>query len=668
MKKKQTIFISAVIISLIIVSLFIFNKLKLNNSDEKRLKLAQYYLEKQDYDSAQRVIENILFKNPDNQKAKELLDLVIKEKLQKATKNSNTELDQSKPVVEKQIVIVQKEIEKPKELPEVQQVKQNETTKDNKIDEKLKSYNDLIKKGENEYKNGNYLKAIEYFNEAIKIKNDDYLAYQYIAFSYFSIDDGSTESYSKIQKNAEKSIELNKDAIDSYILLGQLYYKSKLYDKAKETFQKALSINPKKVSAIEGLLLSLIALEDYENAKKNAENLLERDPNNLLANQFLGKYYFNKENWDKSIEYLSKAIDKDKSNKEINIMLAKSYYMKKMYNQVISVIQNSIKNQPIYVEEGMWGALAYDKLGDKTSAEKFFNLAISSTNLYDNSYLYKTYFNYGLFLKNQMEYVKAINMFIKVIELEPKYLPAYVELGFSYFSIKDYDNSITYYEKAISLGEKSFSTFYNLGFAYYKAKTKKDLNKSLTYFNSALNENKNISDVEKRSDNFANIYTIIGNMIVNEDKTKAFQYYNLAVKYSSIYLETYEGILDCILIDKEKKLVDKDGLLKIIETGNSRIKISVETKSNVGDNIKRFYMKAALALLNYENYEMAYNYSMKAISIDKKYGEAYDIAINALIKLGRNEEAIKLIDIYLGFADEQKKNELLKILEQLTKK
>lgn len=668
MKRKQTIFISAGIIALIIISLFIFNKLKLNNSDEKRFKLAQYYLEKQDYDSAQRVIENILLKNPDNQKAKELLDLIIKEKLQKVTKNSSTELDQSKPVVEKQIVIVQKEIEKPKELPKTQQDKQNETTKDNKIDEKLKSYNDLIKKGENEYKNGNYLKAIEYFNEAIKIKNDDYLAYQYLAFSYFSIDDGSTESYSKIQKNAEKSIELNKDAIDSYILLGQLYYKSKLYDKAKETFQKALSINPKKVEAIEGLLLSLIALEDYENAKKNAENLLERDPNNLLAYQFLGKYYYNKENWDKSIEYLSKAIEKDKSNKEINVMLAKAYYMKKMYNQVVSVIQNSMKNQPIYVEEGMWGALAYDKLGDKSSAERFFNLAISSTNLFDKSYLYKAYFNYGLFLKNQTEYVKAINMFIKVIELEPKYLPAYVELGFSYFSIKDYDNSITYYEKAISLGEKSFSTFYNLGFAYYKAKTKKDLNKSLTYFNSALNENKNISDVEKRSDNFANIYTIIGNMIVNEDKTKAFQYYNLAVKYSSIYLETYEGILDCILIDKDKKLVDKDSLLKIIETGNSRIKISVETKTNVGDNIKRFYMKAALSLLNYENYEMAYNYSMKAISIDKKYSEAYDIAINALIKLGRNDEAIKLIDIYLGFADEQKKNELLKILEQLTKK
>lgn len=665
-KKKIFTFIGLSLAAIIIIIAIVLLAGKNSKSDENRLKLAQYYLSKQDYEAAQRVLEGILLKNPENLKAKELLDLTIKEKLEKEnsnnTKNSNN-ID-SKPVVEKQIVIVQKEVEKPKELPKIE----SDTKQNNTADEKSKNYYDLIKKGETEYKNGNYLKALEYFNEALKQKNDDYLVYQNLAYTYYALDDGSSENYSKIQKNAEKALELNKEALDSYILLGQLYYKAKLYDKAKETFQKALAINPKKKEAIEGLLLSLIGLEDYENAKKTAESLLEKDPNNLIANQFLGKYYFTKENWDKATEYLSKAYEKDKSNKELNIMLAKSYYMKKMYNQVISVISNSIKIQPVYVEEGMWAALAYDKLGDKASADKFYNLAISTNNAFDNSYLYKTYFNYGLFSKNQGDFVKAINMFMKVTELEPKYLPAYIELGFAYFSLKDYDNSITYYEKAISMGDKSFGTYYNLGFAYYKAKSKKDLNKSLTYFNSALNENKNTTDVEKRSDNFANIYTIIGNMIINEDKAKAFQYYNLAVKYSSMYLETYEGILDCILADNEKKLVNQENLLKIIETGNSRIKISVETKAAVGDSIKRFFMKSALACFNYELFEQSYNYAMKAIEKDKKYGEAYDIAINALIKLGRNEEAIKLIDIYLGFADEKKKTELLKILEQLTKK
>jgi len=78
-------------------------------------------------------------------------------------------------------------------------------------------------------------------------------------------------------------------------------------------------------------------------------------------------------------------------------------------------------------------------------------------------------------------------------------------------------------------------------------------------------------------------------------------------------------------------------------------------------------MKSALACFIYELYNQAYTYSMKAINIDKKYGEAYDIAIQALIKLDRKDEALKLIDIYLGFADEKKKTELLKLLEQLTK-
>jgi tetratricopeptide (TPR) repeat protein len=666
--KDKKIFIFAGIGLAVIIALSIFFILRnVNNKDENRLKLAQIYLSKQDYESAQRILEGILLKNPENKEAQNLLDLVIKEKLQNENKSNSDNIDnnkaESKQIIEKQIVIVQKENPKPKELPN----KEEQNKENSNTDSKTQNYNELLKKGENEYKNGNYLKAIEYFNEEMKIKNDDYKVYQDLAYSYFAIDDGSSEIYSKIQKNAEKATELNKDAIDSYILLGQIYYKSKLFDKAKESFLKALSINPKKIEALEGLLVSLVALEDLENARKTAESLLERDPNNFLANQYLGKYYFSKEDWDKSIDYLSKAYSKDSTNKELNIMLAKSYYMKKMYNQVISVINNSIKTQPIYVEEGMWAALAYDKIGDKPSADKFFNLAISSKNAFDNSYLYKTYFNYGLFLKNQGEYQKAINMFQKVTELEPKYLPAYTELGFSYFSLKDYDNSIIYYEQALSMGEKSYSTYYNLGFAYYKARTKKDLNKSLTYFNSALNENKNITNVEKRSDNFANIYTIIGNMIINEDKSKAFQYYNLAVKYSSIYLETYEGILDCIIADSEKKIVNQENLIKIIETGDTRIKISVETKLEVKDSKKRFYMKSGLACFNYELYEQAYNYSMKAINLDKKYGDAYDVAIYSLIKLGKKDEALKLIDIYLGFADEKKKTELLKLVEQLTK-
>lgn len=676
MNRKILFLYVSIGVFILAITLFLVFKFKNTNSDANRLKLAQYYISKQDYESAQRVLEGILLKNPEDINAKQLLDLVIQEKVKssmnKDSENTNLKDSLSKAPTEKQIIIIQKEVEKPKELP----VKEEKNEVKENVDSKIQTYKDLIKKGENEYKNGNYLKAIEYFNEALKIKNDDYQAYQNLAFSYFAIDDGSTENYSKIQKNAEKSIELNKYAIDSYILLGQLYYKTKLYDKAKENFQKALAINPKNKDAIEGLLLSLIALEDYENAKKTAENLLERDPNNLLANQYLGKYYHNKENWDKSIEYLSKAYEKDKSNKDINIMLAKSYYMKKQYNQVINVLLNSIKNQPIYIEESMFLALAFDKSGDATNTDKYFNIAINCKDTFDNSYLYKAYFNYGLFLKNKNDFSKAINMFLKVTELEPKFLPSYIELGFAYFSLKDYDNSITYYEKAISMGNKSFSTFYNLGFAYYKAKNKKDLNKSLTYFYSALNENNNISDVEKRSDNFANIYTIIGNiMIINNDNSKAFQYYNLAVKYSSVYLETYEGILDCIIADSEKKLVDQVKqesfivyLKNIIDTGNLRIKISVETKSSVGDAIKRFFMKSALALFNYELYEQSYNYAMKAIEKDKKYSEAYDIAINALIKLGKNDEAVKLIDAYLGFADEKKKNELLKILEQLTKK
>jgi len=673
--KKNLKITLLVVLAVVIISALILILKPFGSKENNKFKLIEYYISKQEYESAQKLLESILLTDPENAKAKELLDFVINEKKNRENIATDENSNKNEPVIQ-QIVIVPKEAEQAKQLPTAKETDKNDKQK---IDEKQKQYEELLKKGEAEYKNGNYLADIEYFNEALKIKNDDYRVYQDLAYSYYASDDGSLENYQKIQKNAEKGLQLNPDAYELDILLGQIYYKSKLYEKAKDSFQKALSKNPKSIEASVGLMLSYAALSDIENAKKVAENILSRDSQNLEANQFLGSYYYKKENWDKAAEHLSKAYLKDSSNKETICMLAKAYYMQKRYQEVVDLVSKSTNTEPVYVEEAMWGGMAYEKLGNLQQAIKFFEKSVNCSNSFDESYIYKSYFNYGLFLKKQNDFYKAITMFSKVAEMDKNLFAKYpdleklnkssfTEIGYCYFSLKDYESAITYYEKAVNSGEKSYSTFFNLGFAYYKAKTKQDLNKSVTYFGYALNENKNTSDVETRNDNYAKTYTLIANIFVANDKPKAYTYYNQAVKFSSSYLETYVGILECIIADKDKKLVDSANLLKIIETGSSRIKYTVETKSSVGNAIKLFYLKAGIACYSYELYEPAYNNCAKAIEIDKKYGDAYDYAIQALIQLKRYKEAVALIDIYLGFASEQKKTELLKILEEISSK
>jgi Tfp pilus assembly protein PilF len=78
-----------------------------------------------------------------------------------------------------------------------------------------------------------------------------------------------------------------------------------------------------------------------------------------------------------------------------------------------------------------------------------------------------THFNLGVQLYSQREFLKAIQAYRKVIELDPTYIEAYNNLGIIYQEIGDLDRAFEAFQKAIEINPQYEKGHNNLGILLY---------------------------------------------------------------------------------------------------------------------------------------------------------------------------------------------------------
>ena len=72
----------------------------------------------------------------------------------------------------------------------------------------------------------------------------------------------------------------------------------------------------------------------------------------------------------------------------------------------------------------------------------------------------------ALYLENRIE--EAITNYLKAVELNPRKVEAYYNLGNSHCNLNEYEEAIEYYVKAISYDPLHDPALYNLGYAYHR--------------------------------------------------------------------------------------------------------------------------------------------------------------------------------------------------------
>jgi len=67
------------------------------------------------------------------------------------------------------------------------------------------------------------------------------------------------------------------------------------------------------------------------------------------------------------------------------------------------------------------------------------------------------------------KYHEAIQSYMNVIKINPKYAEAYYNIGYAFFEIGELDDSIQFYQKAIELRPNDADVYYNMGIVYEKS-------------------------------------------------------------------------------------------------------------------------------------------------------------------------------------------------------
>ncbi|TFG13900.1 MAG: tetratricopeptide repeat protein [Promethearchaeota archaeon] len=94
-------------------------------------------------------------------------------------------------------------------------------------------------------------------------------------------------------------------------------------------------------------------------------------------------------------------------------------------------------------------------------------------------------FSYGGYLNDEyiLEYEKAIEIFKKIITLEPENYKAHYNLGIAYFNLGRIENALASYNEAIKIKPDYKHCYYNIGLVF---ESKNDLKQAISYYNKAL--------------------------------------------------------------------------------------------------------------------------------------------------------------------------------------
>jgi tetratricopeptide (TPR) repeat protein len=136
------------------------------------------------------------------------------------------------------------------------------------------------------YHNGQYEKAKELFNKAIKLDSTFTEAYNNLGLTYTE-----TDEETKATEAFKKAIELNPDLSTTYNNLGYAFYRLESYSEAIEMYNEAINKSKDNSSAYTNLGNAYYKLDKIEEALEAWEKAIEIDPANEKAQRNLKRFH-----------------------------------------------------------------------------------------------------------------------------------------------------------------------------------------------------------------------------------------------------------------------------------------------------------------------------------------------------------------------------------------
>ncbi|MDD5362869.1 MAG: tetratricopeptide repeat protein [Ignavibacteria bacterium] len=461
---------------------------------------------------------------------------------------------------------------------------------------------DDLQKGKDAINKGDYVSAVNFLSNAVKVKQNYETYYHYGLALYM------TGSLDKAEQSLKSALKDDDEGIDAMLTLGAIYSDQKKYDDANLLFKKALKIEPDNINAMIAQANNFSLQGKIDDAIKSltlATTISKENPKVYIG---LGDAYRIRGSYQAAVKYYKDAIALKKLPNAFT-GLGDTYYRQKKYNEAIVEYNNAITTDPNYADAYLGkGKILYFGGQYFEAAEAFTKYSqLRPGSQEGNSYYAKTLYAQGVdyFDKNQIDqgnekFSEALKMLSDVLKNDPKSITGNLYTAYIYTEKADNDTT----------NKTDF------------------LNKAVEYFGKVSIKDYELEDLQK----LAKVNTSLKNY------DEADKYYTMAVSKDSLdYITYYEWGKSQYKAEKFDLAIDK-----------------FQRAIDLGMKGKLPFLFKGFCYYSMKKYTEAAPMFQMAIDADSSYQLAREFLARSYRFASKNEEAIKAYEEVLKMDPENK--------------
>ena len=415
---------------------------------ETKIQLASFYLLAKKRIEAEKRINEVLAKNPDNIKALYLHAGVLSSK--------KDEIEKIQKVYDRILELDPKQVKAMLVLARIYQARGNSDKAEIILKKAIETNPDNINSHKTLfgfYLSQKKLDSAEIILENLALQRPDNFEPQVMLGNFH----GARQENEKAEAAFLKAVDLAPEEVIPHMLIARFYNSIEKPQKAEIFIKKALKIDPDHAGLKIAYADFYFIHKDVKNAEKLVDEVLAKRPNYIPGKLLKGKLLAQKKKLDEALVIFQTLVKDEPDSPMYNFLLGSVFLEQKKPKQALPFFTKTLEKNPRHFMARLMVADLYYRKGDYFLAETEIKKALD---------VQPKNYNALLLLGNihgaQKEYDKAQALFTDLIQLDKKNPSAYFRLGSIKMLKKEPEAALENFEKALAINPNLMDVFTNI--------------------------------------------------------------------------------------------------------------------------------------------------------------------------------------------------------------
>ncbi|MEW6060508.1 MAG: tetratricopeptide repeat protein [Bacteroidota bacterium] len=253
---------------------------------------------------------------------------------------------------------------------------------------------------------------------------------------------------------------------DVLLQIAQLNSMLQRYDKAADTFEQMLKLDPGNIIVKQNLADMYLRLKQYEKAAAIVNDVLEKNPDNYFVRATLVDIYLQQNDWTSARKEMETILTADSLDPDLHFRIGLAFFSQtlkdsSLIDDAISVFKKFEEHYPSDWRSYLYLGVLYRQAKKDSLAEAYLNKATTSANWNADSW-----WQLGWLYFDRQDFQETIRIMNKAKTYVPDDFRIYLLLGIAYNRAGMNEDSRVALERAHELNPTDINVLSSLGLTY----------------------------------------------------------------------------------------------------------------------------------------------------------------------------------------------------------